>query len=221
VNLPSGLFPQPWLIAAFVGFGLLLAAALAGAPWRRLAGGAQASVWPASLVALALLWSMQAGVQPGLNLHMLGAMAMVLAFGPQIAFIGMSLVLVALTANGSGDWAALGLNALVMAALPCALAWAIFRAADRWLPNHLFVYVFANAFFGSALTLASVGLGAAALLAAAGAYSVEHLTTQYLPYFLLVGFSEAWLSGMVVTLMVVWRPGWVATFDDRRYLWNK
>ena len=28
-------------------------------------------------------------------------------------------------------------------------------------------------------------------------------------------------SGMVMTLLVVYRPRWVATFDDARYLRNK
>ena len=43
----------------------------------------------------------------------------------------------------------------------------------------------------------------------------------YLPYFLMLGFGEAWLSGIVITLLVVYKPGWVASFDDRRFLMNK
>ena len=52
------------------------------------------------------------------------------------------------------------------------------------------------------------------------AYSRD-LVYLALPFFLLVGFSEAWISGAVITLMVVYRPGWVAAFDDRRYLIDK
>jgi len=33
-----------------------------------------------------------------------------------------------------------------------------------------------------------------------------------------MGWSEAFISGMLVTVMVVWRPQWVATFSDERYL---
>ena len=44
------------------------------------------------------------------------------------------------------------------------------------------------------------------------------LLDEYLPFFLLLAFSEAWLGGMATTLMVVFRPEWVTTFDDRRYL---
>ena len=55
----------------------------------------------------------------------------------------------------------------------------------------------------------------------AGAYEWEYLSGEYLPYFLLLAFSEAWLSGMVMTLFVVYRPNWVLTFDDSRYLTGK
>ncbi len=33
-----------------------------------------------------------------------------------------------------------------------------------------------------------------------------------------VVFGEAMLTGMALTLAVVYRPGWVATFDDAFYL---
>jgi uncharacterized membrane protein len=36
-----------------------------------------------------------------------------------------------------------------------------------------------------------------------------------------MAWSEAFATGMLITLMVVYRPAWVATFDDRRYLLGK
>jgi uncharacterized membrane protein len=35
-----------------------------------------------------------------------------------------------------------------------------------------------------------------------------------------MGWSEAMLTGMAVSLMAVYRPAWVSTFDDARYLQN-
>jgi len=35
---------------------------------------------------------------------------------------------------------------------------------------------------------------------------------------LLLAFGEATLTGMIVTLAVVYKLQWVATFDDARYL---
>jgi uncharacterized membrane protein len=97
----------------------------------------------------------------------------------------------------------------------------LFLLFSRIFPRHFFVYIFINGFLGAALTILGVGFGITVLLAVAGAYSWDYLIEEYFPYFLLLGFSEAWLSGVVMTLFVVYRPNWVLTFDDSRYLRGK
>ena len=39
-----------------------------------------------------------------------------------------------------------------------------------------------------------------------------------LPYGLLLVFGEAWLEGIVVTLLVVFAPGTVRLYDEQHYL---
>ena len=39
-------------------------------------------------------------------------------------------------------------------------------------------------------------------------------------YWMLVGFSEAWLTGMLLTVMVVYKPDAVRLFDAVRYIDN-
>jgi len=51
--------------------------------------------------------------------------------------------------------------------------------------------------------------------------SGEYLSSEYLPYFFLLGFSEAWLSGMLTTLLAVYRPELLADFDDAQFLGRK
>jgi len=221
MDFPAGLFPERWQVTAWLAFAPCLAWAVRRAPWRRLADPAQFNVWAASVVVLALLWSMKAGVRPGLDLHLVGAMVLTLAFGPAAALLALSATLAAVTANGAAAWNTYALNAMVMAVVPVALSHALFRIVERRLPNHFFVYIFACSFFGSAAVVFAVGLAGSALLWAAGAYTAQYLVSEYLPFYVLLGFSEAWLSGMAMTLMVVYRPGWVATFDDARYLLNK
>ena len=108
-----------------------------------------------------------------------------------------------------------------MAGLPVLLAYGIYRFNQRRLSKNPFVFIFANGFFGSALTILATGVAASALLYLGGAYPLEKLLDDYLPYFLLLGFSEAWLTGMVVTILVVYRPQWISTFDDSIYLAKK
>ena len=66
-----------------------------------------------------------------------------------------------------------------------------------------------------------VKVGAAGRGSSAAVYSASTLLDDYLPYYLLLGFAEAWLNGALITLMVVYVPHWVGSFDDRRYLLNK
>jgi len=221
VNFPADLFPTAWTLAAWLPVLVAWGIAVRRVAWQRLADSAQLHVLAGTIVVLVLLWSMQAGVQPGLNFHLVGATVLVLAFGPYVAVLGLSLVLAAVTLNGSAAWGGFALNVLVMAIVPVLVAQGIFRAADRYLPNHLFVYLFVPSFLGAALAVLAVGVTATLFLFAAGAYGGDYLMNEYLPYFLLLAFSEAWISGMAMTLMVVYRPEWVSTFDDQRYLLNK
>lgn len=217
MNFPDGLFPESWQWAAWLP--LLAAASWAArsAPWKRLAGGA-CNVWFGAIVVLSLLWTMKAGVRPGLTFHLLGATALTLMFGFRLGFLGLLAVLAATTLNGHAGWEAFGLNACLTALLPSAAAWAILYGVERFLPRNIFVYLFAGAFANAGLVLAATSLTAAAGLWAASAYDGRTLIDDYLPFVLLVGFSEAWLTGAFITLFVVYLPGWVSTFDDARYL---
>ncbi len=218
MNFAPDLFSTAWHVGAIccgVGVGTWV---YRTAPWRRLLDGHQLNAVLGAAVILTLLWSMNAGVKPGLNLHLLGAMASTLIFGPQLALVVVALALAGITLNGSAEWTAYPLNLLVMGIVPVLVGRFYFRLVERWLPKHFFVYIFINAFIGAAAVVLVQGVVASVMLFAAGAYPADLLLSEYLPFFLLLGFAEAWLSGMALTLLVVYRPEWVASFDDRSYL---
>jgi uncharacterized membrane protein len=221
VNLPDSLLAEGWYWAAWVLWSPLFARAVWRAPWSVFKDSSRFNLWLGLIVGLTLMWSLKAGVKPGLTLHLLGATAMTLSFGPQLAFIALNLVLAAVMVNEGGGAASFALNALLLAGWGVFLSDRIYRIVDRFLPRHFFIYIFVNGFFGSAATVIGVGAAASSLMVLAGAYPAAYLLEEYLPYFLLLGFSEAWLSGMAMTLLVVYFPGWVATFDDSRYLAGK
>ncbi len=221
MNLTDNLLGEAWYWTAWVVWLPLFARSVLRAPWARLRESEQLNVWLGMIVMLTLLWSLKAGVKPGLGFHMLGATVFTLSFGPQLAFIGLSLVCLGITLNGASGPFAYALNALLSAGVGVALSQGLYRVFAGLFPRHFFVYIFINGFLGAALTLVGVGLAISVVLAVAGAYSWDYLFSDYFPYFLLLGFSEAWLSGMVITLFVVYRPSWVLTFDDSRYLAGK
>ena len=225
MNFPEGLFSNGWTFGAYVPMALLWLWCLRTAPWQRLADAGQLNVWLGTIVGLTLMWSMKASVRPGMNMHLLGATMFTLMFGRQLAILGLSGVLAAVTFNtadtGNIGWSPFALNALMMIVVPVFIAWGILKAVERWLPAHFFVYIFVISFFGAAANTVLTGLVATLLLGVAGVYPYDMLFGDFFLSYILLAFAEAWLTGAAITLMVVYAPHWVGTFDDRRYLWKK
>lgn len=221
MNLSASLFQTGWLWGM-----LFVSVAVLGwiwrtAPWARLKDSSQLNLLLGFAVGLTLVWSLKAGVKPGLNLHMLGAMAAALTFGPQLGMLVLGLALTGICLNGAVEWSAWPINFVLMAVVPVFVATRIHALIERFLPAHFFIFIFVTGFLGAAITVIAQGAVACLTMVLAGAYTADFLLSEYLPFFLLLGFSEAWISGAVVTLLVIYRPGWVTTFDDRRYLNGK
>lgn len=228
MNFTDGLFGDFWAYGAFFPYALLLLWAVRTAQWKRLAedhDGSQMHVWMGTIVMLAVVWSLKAGAKPGLHLHLLGATAFTLMFGRQLALLGLSVVLAAVTFNaglkGIEGWQVFALNALALIVVPVFVAHAVLRFVERYLPPNIFIYFFVAAFFGGAVAVVASGLFSGLLFWGAGIYSIDLLLSDYLLFYILLGFAEAWLNGAAITLMVVYYPRWVGSFDDRRYLWQK
>ncbi len=218
MDVGSAPLPTTWVVASFVAALGALAWALWTAPWRRFASSEAAHVWYGTIFALAVLWSVRAVVGGVVVIHLLGTAGFALAAGAPLALIGGAVV-VGITALIQGSpLANTAAVFLLGVALPVAVTFAVLRATQRFLPANFFVYVFAAAFFGAALALGTSGLGGAALVAATGGPETAALVGDLLPYLLYLAFAEGTLTGMVITLLVVYRPNWVATFDDGRYL---
>ncbi len=221
MNLTSTLLPQTWYWLSLVAVAALLAWCAVTAPWRRLLQPSFSHAWLGSVVALFVLWEMNASLDHGLAFHLLGGSACALMFGPQLALVAMTMVAGLSGVAGTLEPWSIPVNLLVMGAVPVAVSTLALRAIERWLPRHFFVYIFGNAFFGAALAMFATGIMATALLAGAQVYPLEYLRSDYLPWFLLMSWAEAFTTGAAITLLVVYRPHWVSTFDDRRYLAGK
>ncbi|WP_234086266.1 energy-coupling factor ABC transporter permease [Azonexus sp. R2A61] len=221
MNLTDNLLGEAWYWVAWAIWIPCFAFSVWAAPWGRLKVSEQSNLWLGMIVLLTLVWSLKAGVKPGLTLHLLGANLFTLAFGPHLAFVGLCLVLLGVTLNGAAGHFAYALNALLLAGCGVLLSHFLFRIFSSFLPRHFFVYVFINSFISSAIVVVLIGVVSTALLSAAQVYEISYLFDEYLPYFLLLAFSEAWLSGMLMTLFVIYRPQWVSSFEDSRYLSGK
>jgi uncharacterized membrane protein len=191
------------------------------APWSRFRDKRFQHIFLGAGATLLRLWSIRAGLAPGLDLHLLGVTTITLMFGWQLALLELALVCSALVLIGPETWPWLGFDYLACALVPVTVSWGLFRWADRRLPNHFFIYLFISVFFAAALSSIAKSLAVTSLLLWMDSYSFTQISEQYLVYMPLLAFPEAFVNGIVMIGMIALRPAWVVTFDDRRYLHGK
>jgi uncharacterized membrane protein len=221
MDLVSLVFPAAWEIAGFLAAFPILAAAVYRAPWSRFAASEPVHVWYGTSFCIVVLWSVRATVGEAFTFHLLGMAAFTLLAGAPLALVGGAIVLAVSIAVGGGAWATAGIAYAVMVAVPVATASLVLRLAERLLPPNFFIYVFVNAFLGAALSFAIEGVAGAILLVGGAGLPAALVFGEYVPYLVYLAFGEATLTGMILTLAVVYQPQWVASFDDARYIVNR
>ncbi|MGD2055670.1 MAG: energy-coupling factor ABC transporter permease [Gammaproteobacteria bacterium] len=221
MDIPAGLLPAGWLWIAAAMYGLLLAGALLTAPWSKLSDNEASHIYFGAVACVALLWSLRAGIEPGMNYHVLAVTSLCLMFDWQFALLAVSLILLITTWQGPAGWEAFAVNGLVMGAVPILFTRTLLYFSQRWLSHNFFIYIFLNAFLAGALSMLLCGLSAAAVLGLAHPPGPGGLAGDYLQMIPLLMFGEAFVNGMAMTLLVAYKPRWVATFHDRWYLQGK
>lgn len=199
--------------------GAVLALAALSAPWRVwLEDRERQWVWLASLGLLVGVWSMKAGISPGLSLRFLMVTALTLMHGWQLAVIGGAMALAVLAFVGQSAWGSFGADLLCVVIVPALVTAWLHELVHARLPHNYFIYFFVTVFAGSALAYNLAGLSRVALLAASGSLDAAHVGPEYFAVLPLMSFGEAFVNGMVMAMAVVYRPQWVMSFDDRMYL---
>jgi len=208
-----------WMLATWVAALGILGLAVATAPWRGWLGDAERQhVWLGSVVIALALWAMKAGLTPGLSFHFLLATALALMHGWQLAIVGLAIVLSVLSLTEPSYWQAWGLYLLAEGAVPVLFVTWLHGLVQRRLPHNYFVYFFVTVFFGSMLAFNLAGAARLGLLGLAGALPAAQIAQEWLVFLPLMSFGEPFLNGIVLATAVVYRPRWVASFDDRLYL---
>jgi uncharacterized membrane protein len=221
MQIEAELLTNPWRIGTIAVALPVLAFALARAPWSGwLARTDRQHAWLGTLVVLLLVWSMRAGITPGLSFQFLLVAALALMHGWPLALVGVGAVLAGecVLQGGWLPWTAWAANFLCYGVVPVAFVVLLHRAVQRWLPHNYFVYFFVTVFFGSMLAFNLAGLARIGLLAANGTLAEARLAQEYFVWLPMMSVAEAFMNGLVMAMAVVFRPEWVASFDDRLYL---
>ena len=171
-----------------------------------------------SAVALSVLWSIQAGVKDGLNLHFSLVTTLVLCHGWRIACWLCLLPTLLLVVFGKLPWQDSGLYLLCSVLLPALFSYLVFVISYRYLPRQLFVYIFVAGFICAALSIVLQISLTALWFGLEGRFGWAVIVDNYWQLALLLWFPEALLNGSAVTLMAIYRPHWLRTFYDREYL---
>lgn len=167
----------------------------------------------------------------GFALHYVGTAWLTLLLGYPRAVVSVAAVMGVEALFGERPLTTFGIDIVLFAIAPAWLMWALARGCRRWLPPNLFVFLIGVGFLGlfaayalPLLAAAAIGALAASPPVTAGATdaTTTHAIAQYLrlalPYALLLSAGEAWLEGMLTTLLVVFAPGSVRLFDEAYYL---
>ena len=87
-------------------------------------------------------------------------------------------------------------------------------ALRRWMAHHLFVYILGRGFFATAVAGALAGALSAWLHGVPDSLRLEDVMLGRG----LAAWGDAFLCGMIVAILVAFRPHWLATYADRIYL---
>ncbi len=223
MNFSADLIPDIWLWVGNGFYLLLLSWALWRTPWEYLKNRNDMYVLLVSCLLLWMIWRIagHVAIGPGLEFHLLLMTTITLMFGWSYAILCASLAQLGLTLGGQAEWGTYAWNMLLNGALPVGVTYSIYRLMDWWLPRHFFVYIYVCAFLGGALAMLLSRLAGLGLLLASGASGLEQITPDYLKILPIMLFPEAFLNGGLITMLVVFRPEWVSSFTDERYLRGK
>jgi uncharacterized membrane protein len=194
--------------------------ALWGRPWQELIDDtALQHRWLGATLAVVLMWQLRAQAVDWLTLHLVFTVLMTLVFKAPLALISNVLINVAMVVIGRNEWMLLGPNVLVTGIIPAAVTGTVWRLVDRRLPDNLMLFLFACGFFGAALATLVAGLSAVLLITVAGTDpDAIYLAQEYARFLPLLMPSEAFITGMLLSILMVYHPDWVATFNDHRYI---
>lgn len=190
-------------------------------PWYRLLYPQFRNVFFGAVIGLIVLWNIDAGAVPGLNFHFLGIMLVTLMFRWQFAIWLLSLAILSQIFTGQIGLNVFAMNAILFAVLPVYAANLIYKLVDRRLPDHFFVYIYGAGFFGAAALVFLVILETSVFLFGMDVYDWHVLFYDYIRYSPMMMFAEGFITGMLITLLVVFRPQWVLTFSDQKYIQGK
>ena len=132
-----------------------------------------------------------------------------------------AIIILGITLISVADFQAFAMNGLLMGVIPVTISHFFWRINECFLPPNYFIYIFFAAFLAAGVSILTTGYISYRLLSLLPNALIEEMLDQYLIIFIPIMYPEAFITGAVISVFVIYKPEWIATFDDRRYLHNK
>ena len=187
----------------------LLIAAFLRTPWHRFRSTGFQHVFLGACVAVLFLWRIRVGIIPAMPIHLLCLTTLTLMFGVPLAILAAAILTTAMNVMGLDGWQSWGANLLALGVVPISVTWLALRASRRYFPRNPFIYIFVGAFFGAAAAMLASMASLSLLLLGLEQVPIGQPQGSYLSILPLMMFPEAFVNGLVVTGLVVFKPAWI------------
>jgi len=179
---------------------------------------------PAVVLFLVVAWNLSPtlpGQEPGkfygLIFHFYGASLLTAMFGPAIALSILFPVALIGIYVFQGDYVHASQQYLMVSVLPTFFAYLSIQMIQRFIPKHLFVLILGNGYVAAFISVVLSGiflLLAKMLFGESGQIDLE----GWLLGLIIIAFMEGSLSGMLLAILLIFRPSWVATYNEEAYM---
>ena len=218
MSIESGLLPVWFIYLLFLPSLLIIGWALWHVNWVALKDQSLLQhVFYSACLALAVLWSIRAGLSSGLGIHFMGLTAATLVMGWPLALIAGGIGLLCVTIIGLESYAGFGVNYVISIALPVFTSYWVLKFVQRKLPANPFVYIFLCGFFNGAIAILAVACVTSLMLGALQVYTWDAVYEEYFMYLPLMLFPEAFINGMVVAGVMGTFPHLLSSFNVDKY----
>ncbi|MGR5485397.1 energy-coupling factor ABC transporter permease [Vibrio alfacsensis] len=173
-----------------------------------------------TLFLLIVLWSAQASVKEGLQIHFLAITTLTMMYGWRMAFLLCILAVLANHLLHDTPLLMLPTSLVLSALIPILISQLVFILSYQFLPRNIFVFIFVAGFFNGAITGSLHLLGNAFYHLYIGHYDWQTILDNYFAFVPLLAFPEGMLNGMALAVLSVFKPEWLRAFSDRDYIYN-
>jgi uncharacterized membrane protein len=184
------------------------------------------NIFMVCILLLAIAWNIRAELPNSnlndfidISLHFFGASLLVALFGFWSAITLLFIVALAGIFSFSTDLVETTRHYILVSVIPAFFAMCAIKVVHRFLPRHLFVFILGDGYLAAFISTFATGV---LIYILQQSFDVKSFSTNdpigWFMGLLISAFMEGSLSGMLLAIIVVYRPQWVSTYQEDQYM---